>query len=264
MVGILNVTPDSFSDGGLYLNPLAALRHAEDLLAQGADLIDVGAESTRPGRPEPVPAEEEWRRLEPVLVELARRFADVPVSVDTVKSVTARRALDAGAWAINDVSGLRLDPAIASACAASGAGLILMHSRGSVEDMATYEHATYDDVAHEVTQELAGAIAVAEERGVARDRIVVDPGLGFAKRPEHNNAVLARLGELRQLDLPIMVGPSRKRFLAAATGKDAADRDPASAAACVTAYLLGAMLFRVHNVALAREALDVAHAIRSA
>ncbi|MBI4420406.1 MAG: dihydropteroate synthase [Gemmatimonadetes bacterium] len=263
VAGILNITPDSFSDGGRYLAPAAALRHVEEMLAQGADLIDLGAESTRPGRPEPVPPEEEWRRLEPVLHELAHRFAEVPVSVDTVKSVTARRALDTGAWAINDVSGLRLDPDIATACAAAGAGLVLMHSRGSVADMATYDHAAYDDVVGAVSRELEESVRIAEERGVGRQQLVVDPGLGFAKRPEHNYAVLAGLGRLEKLGLPIMVGPSRKRFLAAATGTDVADRDPATAATCVAAYLLGAGLFRVHNVALARQALDVAHAVRT-
>ncbi|MSR07517.1 MAG: dihydropteroate synthase [Gemmatimonadetes bacterium] len=264
VVGILNVTPDSFSDGGQFLDPQAALKHAAALIEEGADLLDVGAESTRPGRPEPVFASEEWRRLEPVLTGLVKRFPSVPVSVDTVKSDVARRALDAGAWIINDVSGLRLDPEIAAVCAAQGAGLVLMHSRGTVSDMATYDHASYDDVMANVTREMAEAVRVAEGRGVARNRIVVDPGLGFAKRPEHNVEVLRRLDTIGALGLPIMVGPSRKRFLGQITGRDIGDRDSATAAACVAAWFGGARLFRVHAVRVVRDALQVAHAVRPA
>jgi dihydropteroate synthase len=264
IAGILNITPDSFSDGGRFLEPAAALRHAEEMIGQGADLLDLGAESTRPGRPEPVSAAEEWRRLEPVLRELVRAFPDTPLSVDTVKSETARRALDAGAWVVNDVSGLRADEQIAAVCAAAGAGLILMHSRGTVSDMATYDHATYQDVPGEVTAELGASLALAERHGVARKAIVLDPGLGFSKRPEHNYAALRGLGQLAALGPPVMIGPSRKRFLAAATDAPVAQRDPATAAACVAGYFLGAGLFRVHNVGLAREALTIAHAIRTA
>jgi dihydropteroate synthase len=264
VAGILNVTPDSFSDGGQHLAPGAAVRHAEAMLEQGADVIDIGAESTRPGRPGPVPAQEEWRRLAPVLSELARRFPQVPITIDTTKSDIARRALEAGAWAINDVSGLRLDPAVADACAAHGAGLVLMHSRGSVTDMATYDHATYADVAADVAKELAEAVRVARERGVGRTRLVVDPGLGFSKTPEQSYRMLRRLDALASLALPIMVGPSRKRFLGAVTGRDAGERDGATAAACVAGYFLGASLFRVHAVGVVKEALAVAHAVRTA
>jgi dihydropteroate synthase len=264
VAGILNITPDSFSDGGRYLDPAAALRHAEALIAEGADFLDVGAESTRPGRPDPVPADEEWRRLEPVLAGLLRHFPGTPFSVDTVKSGTAERALDAGAWAINDVSALRTDRRLAGACARAGAGLILMHSRGTVTDMATYDHATYRDVVADVTRELSEAVGIAREHGVAEECLVVDPGLGFSKQPEHNYSILRGLGDIADLGLPVMVGPSRKRFLAAATDKPVEERDPATAAACVAAYLLGAQLFRVHNVGAAREALAIAHAIRTA
>ena len=264
IAGILNITPDSFSDGGRYLEPAAALRHAEVMVGDGADLIDLGAESTRPGRPEPVSAAEEWRRLEPVLRELVRAFPDTPLSVDTVKSETARRALDAGAWVVNDVSGLRADEKLAAVCAAAGAGLILMHSRGSVTDMATYDHATYQDVPQEIAAELSASVAVAERHGVARETMVLDPGLGFSKRPEHNYSALRGLDRLAGLGFPVMIGPSRKRFLAAATDAPVEQRDPATAAACVAGYFLGAGLFRVHNVGLAREALTIAHAIRTA
>ncbi len=263
VAGILNVTPDSFSDGGRYFAPEAALRHAAALVEEGADLLDVGAESTRPGQPAPVPVEEEWRRLEPVLTRLSRELPRTPITVDTVKGEIARRSLDLGAWAINDVSGLRLDPTIADACGARGAGLILMHSRGTTEEMATYERAVYRDVVSETRSELAGCVRTAEAHGVARDHIVVDPGLGFAKTPEQNYAVLRGLSAFATLGCAVMVGPSRKRFLGALTGDEPADRDRATAAACVAAYLQGATLFRVHAVKGVREALDVARAIRS-
>lgn len=263
VVGILNVTPDSFSDGGRYLSPELALRHAATLVESGADVLDVGAESTAPGAT-PVSADEEWRRLEPVLRELVQAFPALPLSVDTVKSVTARRALELGAWAVNDVSGLRLDPAIAEVCAEHGAGLVLMHSRGSVSDMATYQHAEYRDVAAEVAAELRRSVAAAEAHGIPRSRLVVDPGLGFAKTPEQSIAALRGLPGLAGLGCPVMVGPSRKRFLGALTGKDVSARDAATAAACVAAFWLGASLFRVHAVAPVKEALAVAHAIRDA
>jgi dihydropteroate synthase len=226
-------------------------------------MVDMGAESTRPGRPAVVPAEEEWQRLKPVLSELVRRHPTVPMSVDTVKAAVAERAVDAGAWAVNDVSALRLDPRIANVCAGSGAGLVLNHSRGSFSEMAGYEHAEYDDVTADVARELMVAVEVAEGRGVARDQIVLDPGLGFAKTPEQNWEVLRELPLLASLGLPVMVGPSRKRFLGAITGKNTADRDTATAAACVAAFLGGTYLFRVHDVERVKESLVVAEALRS-
>lgn len=264
VVGILNVTPDSFSDGGRFLDPARAVDHAHRLVEEGARVLDVGAESTRPGRPEPVTAAEEWHRLRPVLTALVRELPDVPLSVDTVKSATARRALQAGAWIINDVSGLRLDPGIADECARHDAGLILMHSRGAVSDMASYDHAQYDDVAAAVAGELAHQAVMAEARGVPRARIVLDPGLGFAKTPEQSLRAFAAVPRLVALGYPVMVGPSRKRFLGHVTGKGVAERDWATAAACVVAYERGARLFRVHAPAPALEALAVAHAVRSA
>ena len=264
VMGILNVTPDSFSDGGRWLEPAAAVAHAAQMVDEGADLLDVGAESTRPGRPAPVPADEEWRRLAPVLDYVVRRFPSIPISVDTVKAETARRALAAGAWVINDVTGLRRDPATADACAESGAGLIVMHSRGELAEMATYTYAIYADLVGEVTGELAGMVRTAEGRGVAADAIAVDPGFGFAKQPEHNLRLLDRLAALRALGYPIVVGPSRKRFLGVVTGREAAERDAATAAACVMAYERGAHVFRVHAVAPTSDALRVAHAARTA
>jgi dihydropteroate synthase len=263
VVGIVNVTPDSFSDGGLYLRPEAALAHAEELLAAGADMLDLGAESTRPGNPAPVPAEEEWERLEPVLRGIVTRFPEVPVSVDTVKAVTARRALEAGAWAINDVSGLRLDPAIAEVCAAYDAGLVLMHSRGDVGTMASYAHAQYADVPKEVAEELSRAVDRARASGVSASRMVLDPGLGFAKTPEQSYQALRGVPALLRLGYPVMLGPSRKRFLGAATGRPVQERDVATAAACVVGWLLGARLFRVHAPGPVRDALAVAQAVGS-
>lgn len=260
VVGIINLTPDSFSDGGKYLDPDRALARAEALVAEGAALLDLGAESTRPGRPVPVPEDQEWRRLEPALTAVVARFPEIPVSVDTVKSGVARRALEAGAWAINDVSGLRLDPAIADACAAAGAGLILMHSRGDVSTMASYQHAGYADVAAEVAEELQGAVAEAARRGVPRERIVLDPGLGFSKTPDQSYQALRGVPSLVRLGYPVMIGPSRKRFLRAATGREVDEREVATAAACALGWVLGARLFRVHEVAPTRDALAVAGA----
>ncbi len=262
VAGILNVTPDSFSDGGRFEDADDAIRHAEQMIEAGADMIDIGAESTRPGAANRLDPVEEWHRLEPVLLPLARQFPSVAISVDTVNAETGRRALDGGAWALNDVSGLRFDANVASVCAEYGAGLILMHSRGSFREMATYEHAEYEDVVSDVAEELEGAVRIAAERGLGAERIVIDPGLGFAKRPEHNYAVLRGLTTIAALGFPVMVGPSRKRFLGHVIGADVANRDNATAAACVAAYALGAKLFRAHDVSRVREALQIAHAVR--
>lgn len=265
VVGILNVTPDSFSDGGRFLEPADALRHAGQMLEAGADMLDIGAQSTAPGRAGAgtTSPDEQWRRLEPVLAEMVRQFPNVPVSVDTTDHTTGRRALDAGVWALNDVSGLRLDSEIGAVCAEHGAGLILVHSRGRVDEMATYRLAQYGDVAIEVAEELRQSVSVAEGLGVPAERIVVDPGLGFAKRPEHNYALLRGLAALTSLGFPVMVGPSRKRFLGQVTGGEVDVSDNATAAACVAAFAQGAGMFRVHDVARVREALLVADAVRN-
>ncbi len=262
IAGILNITPDSFSDGGRYLDPGAAVEQASRLVDEGAGVLDLGAESTRPGRPHPVDDETEWARLEPVLERVVRELPRIPVSIDTNKSVTAARALDSGAWAINDVTGLANDPRVADVCAAAGAGLILMHSRGTVAELATYDHARYDDPVRDITRELAEARDRAIDRGVGADRVVLDPGLGFAKTPEQSLAALRGLPAYAALGHALMVGPSRKRFLGVVTGRDVAERDLATAAACVSAYFLGAHIFRVHAVAPVREALAVAAAVR--
>lgn len=264
VVGILNVTPDSFSDGGMFLDPVAAISHAAELVEAGADMIDVGGESTRPGNPRGISVEEEWNRMREVIGVLVRDYPALPVSVDTVKSEIAQRALDAGVWVVNDVSALRLDPAIAEVCADYEAGLVLNHSRGSFSEMAGYEEADYQDVTTETASELLAAVEMAVDRGVTREQIVLDPGLGFAKTPEQSFELLRELPYLASFGLPVMVGPSRKRFLGTVTGRDVAERDTATAAVCVAALFRGADLFRVHNVLQVKEALAVAEKVRSA
>ena len=256
LIGILNVTPDSFSDGGRFAGAAAALAQGERLKTDGAGLLDVGGESTRPGARE-VTVAEEIERVVPVIAALVRGGLG-PVSVDTRKAAVARAALEAGAAVVNDVSGLAYDAALAGTVAAAGAGLIVMHMRGTPDTMdglATYRH-----VAVEVAAELRTAAERAEGAGVARAAIAVDPGFGFAKHPEHNWRLLDELATIAGLGYPVVVGPSRKRFLGAATGRPVEDRDRATAAACALAWERGARAFRVHDVALAREALLVARA----
>jgi dihydropteroate synthase len=256
IIGILNVTPDSFSDGGRLTTVDAALAHAERLMADGCRLIDVGGESTRPGAT-PVPAAEEIGRVVPVIRELARRGLG-PISVDTRKADVARAALDAGAAVVNDVSGLAFDPALGGVVAERGAGLIVMHMRGTPDTMDRL--ADYAHVAAQVAAELDAAAARAAGAGVAPERIVVDPGFGFAKKPAHNLRLLDELATIVALGYPVAVGPSRKRFLGAATGRPVEDRDRATAVVCALAWERGARLFRVHDVALTREALTLASA----
>jgi len=265
VMGIVNLTPDSFSDGGALPTVDAAIAHAETLLHEGADILDVGGESTRP-RAESVDAEEELRRVIPFMRELAQRFPEVPISIDTVKSGVARAAIDAGARIVNDVSAFRLDPAMARICAETQVGVVLMHSRGGVDDMATYAHAEYEgDPMDAVLTELRERVDHAVSQGVARDRIVVDPGIGFAKRPSQSLRVLATLPRLAEWGFPVLVGASRKRFVADVTGiRDAAARVHGSVGAAVAAYERGARILRVHDVAATRQALDVADAIRRA
>lgn len=261
ILGIVNVTPDSFSDGGRFAGVDGAVAHADALLEAGAALLDVGGESTRPGRAEPVPADVELARVLPVVKALVKRHPSVVLSVDTVKAEVARAVLDAGAAAINDVSALRFDPALGAAAAAARAGLILMHSRGSILEIASYTYATYDEVTRDVIRELRTALAAAEAAGVAPEALVVDPGFGFSKTVEQNVELFGRLESLQALGRPVLVGPSRKRFLGAVTGQPLEDRDRATATACALAWERGARLFRVHAVAAAREALALAQAI---
>ena len=244
VLGVVNVTPDSFSDGGRFLDPGAAVAQAEKLVADGADAIDLGAESTRPGAT-PVPPEEEWSRLEPVLAELARRLA-VPISVDTRHAEVARRALESGADIVNDVEGLR-DPAMRTVVAERGAAAILMHLRGSPATMQ--REPPSDDIRREVYRDLATAVGAAEAAGIPPERLAVDPGLGFGKTSEESLELLAHVGELRSLGRPVVVGASRKSFLGWATGEaEPLARVDAGVAAAVHAAEQGVAIVRTHDV----------------
>ena len=258
-MGILNVTPDSFADGGRYLDPSAALDAALRMQEDGADIIDVGGESTRPGA-DHIDADEELRRVRPVIERLTRALT-IPLSIDTSKAAVAEVALREGAAIVNDVSALRYDAALADVAARYGAALVLMHSRGSSRDM--YREAVYASVADEIRGELEASMSAAIRAGVRREAIVLDPGLGFAKRAEHSLAALAALPALAALGRPLLVGPSRKSFLKAAVGeRSPEERDTASAAACAIAALLGAHVVRMHAVQLAVESVRVADAVR--
>jgi dihydropteroate synthase len=261
LMGILNITPDSFSDGGRRLEPDRAVADGMRMVEDGADILDIGGESTRPGA-EQIDAAEELRRVLPVIERLAAQV-QVPVSIDTYKTTVAREAVRAGASLINDISGLLYEPQLAAVAAETGAGLILMHTRGRSSEM--YQLAKYTDVVAEVRQELEAAIGRATAAGVARDAIVVDPGFGFAKLAEHSLTLLARLPELATLDRPLLSGPSRKSFLKAALGeRDPSQREWGTAAAVAASVLLGAHIVRVHGVREMVDVVRVAERIRDA
>jgi len=258
VMAIINVTPDSFSDGGLRGNPAVAVADALRLVDEGADLLDVGGESTRPGA-EPLDVEEEWRRVGPVLKGLQGRTA-VPISIDTYKAEIARRAIDAGATIVNDISAFAYDPALAGVVADTGAAAILMHNRG--RSAAMYQLAQYADVVADVCAELEDRVNVAVAAGVERNRLLIDPGLGFAKQPEHTMAMLAGLPALAAIGCPIVSGPSRKSFLTSAIGDRAPEERVWGTAAAVAASIwLGAHIVRVHDVAAMVDVARVTDAI---
>ncbi len=251
VMGILNVTPDSFADGGVHLDSGLAIEAAHRLEADGADLIDIGGESTRPGA-EALSTDEEVARVLPVLEGIASTIG-VPVSIDTYKAEVARRAIDRGASIVNDVSALSYDPDLAGVVAKAGVPVVLMHNRGRSREM--YREAHYANAPDEVERELASALERARLAGIAPEQVVIDPGLGFAKRAEHTLSTLANLGVFRSLDRPILVGPSRKSFLDGALGERRPDnREWGTAAAVAAAVLLGAHIVRVHGV---RQMVDV-------
>jgi dihydropteroate synthase len=256
LMGIVNVTPDSFSDGGLFLDRERAVDHGRELAADGAEIVDVGGESTRPGAAG-VPAEEEVRRTEPVVRGLVE--AGIDVSIDTSKAAVAAAALEAGARMVNDVTALTADPELAGLCAERGCDVVLMHMQGTPRTMQ--ESPTYDDVVEDVRAFLAGRIASAIAAGVDEERIWIDPGIGFGKAPEHNLELLARLGELGELGRPILVGTSRKSFLGKLTGREVGGRIGGTIASNVLALRAGAEMLRVHEVREMREAAMVAEAI---
>jgi dihydropteroate synthase len=261
VMGVVNVTPDSFSDGGWYASTEAAVAHGIALRAAGADHVDVGGESTRPGAGR-VDAETELRRVLPVVAELTA--AGVAVSVDTTRACVAEAAIDAGAVIVNDVSGGRADPGMATVVAGAGVQWVLTHARGTSRDM--YATAVYDDVVQDVSAELLARVDDAVAAGVDPGRLILDPGLGFAKRPEHNWALLAHLDTLVALGFPVLVGASRKSFLADAVphSRTAADRDAATVATTVIAALGGAWGVRVHDAAGSVDAVRVVAALGNA
>ena len=261
VMGVINVTPDSFSDGGRALDPSRARDIALEMEATGADLIDIGAESTRPGA-RPVGAAEELARVEPAVKAIGAAVR-IPISIDTYKTVVAAAALDRGATIVNDISAFEYDPDLGPLVAARSVPAILMHTRGRPEDM--YAHAEYGNVVGDVIADLTRAIARAEDYGVARQSLIIDPGVGFAKRGNQSMQVLADFNRFADLGLPLLIGPSRKSFMAAATGPlTGEDRDWATAAAVTAAVLGGAHIVRVHNVARMAVVIKVADAIRAA
>lgn len=267
VMGVLNVTPDSFSDGGEFLSPDNALAHAEQMIAEGADIIDIGGESTRPGGAAIVSAEEELKRVLPVIDALAKR-SNIPISIDTTKAEVAHAALDAGASIVNDISALRFDFHVADEAAKAGAGLVLMHSRGTPATM--HKLPPVADIFHEVTKSLRSSIAMAERRGVERESIVIDPGIGFGKSQEQNIELIVKLDKLIDAfpDFPLLIGTSRKSFL----GRILADADgnpapadqrlQASLTTITVAILKGAHIVRVHDVKATVETLRVAETIK--
>ncbi len=255
LMAIINVTPDSFSDGGQHGTADAAVRHALACVEAGAAILDIGGESTRPGAA-PVSADEEQARVLPVIAALSAR-TDALLSIDTYRAATAAAAIDAGAHIVNDVHGLQREPAIAGIAARAGAGLCIMHTGRGREKQA--------DPIEDQRVFFARSLAIAKSAGVVPESIMLDPGFGFAKETvEENMALLVRFEELHDLGLPMLVGTSRKRFLGAITGRDAAERDAATAATTMALRLKGASVFRVHNVAINRDALAVADAMLAA
>ncbi len=253
-MGVVNVTPDSFSDGGRFLDSQAAIAHGLELQAEGAAILDIGGESTRPGAAS-VPVEIELARVVPVIEGLVRAGTRAAISIDTSKAEVARAALHAGASVVNDVTALRAAPEIAELVAASGADLCLMHMLGTPRTMQTDPH--YDDVVAEVKRFLEERMAVAVARGVPEERIVLDPGIGFGKTVAHNLELLARLPEIVALGRPVLIGTSRKSFLGTLTGRDVHQRLYATIATNVLAYERGARIFRVHDVGPLHDALTV-------
>jgi dihydropteroate synthase len=277
--GILNVTPDSFSDGGNFFSTEEAIAQAGRMISEGADAIDVGGESTRPGA-KPVSAREELKRVLPVIRGIRSRWSDISISIDTVKAEVARAALAEGASIVNDVSGMSLDPEMPRVCAEAGCSVVLMHSRGTVADMASYDNAVYgNDPVGEIVAELEESVQTAQRGGIHPGRIALDPGIGFSKRTGHSLAVLVELPRIVALGYPVLVGASRKRVIAelirytggvgtSAGGTTLApelisndDRDMTTVGVNVVAFFAGARIFRVHRVRANRLALDAAWAL---
>jgi dihydropteroate synthase len=259
-MGAINVTPDSFSDGGRFFDSERAIEQGERLASDGADLLDVGGESTRPFS-DPIPAEEELRRVIPVIRELAKR-ARIPISIDTCKAEVARAALDAGASLINDISALAFDAGMGRVAASSGAPLILMHMQGTPRTMQVKPH--YDSLLSEVVRFLEERVQLACEAGVSRDQVIVDPGIGFGKSATHNLLLIKHLDSLAVLGRPVLLGTSRKSFIGSVLGRPVTDRETGTWATVCAGALKGAHILRVHEVAVCRQMVDMVDAILSA
>lgn len=268
IMGIVNVTPDSFSDGGLFFSTDAAVAQGEKLAADGADILDIGGESTRPGS-EPVSAEDEMQRVIPVIERLAKRIT-IPISIDTTKSAVASRALDAGAAMINDVSALRVDPALADVAAGSGVPITLMHMRGTPKTMQVLPQ--YDDLIGEIKDFLKKAIQRAESSGISKSKIIVDPGIGFGKTFDHNLLIIRHLREFEALEVPLLIGPSRKAFIRNILKGDgeeeisplSAEVETGTQATIAAAAINGAHIVRVHDVANTSSTLRIIDALKNA
>jgi len=258
-MGILNVTPDSFSDGGEFFEPERAVARARQIIAEGADILDIGGESSRPGA-EPVSAEEELRRVTPVIEQIACWRSPVTISIDTTKAAVAERALAAGARIVNDISALRFDERMAEVVREAGAGVVLMHMQGTPRTMQIEPR--YRDVVAEVRNFLAERIAFAESRGIKKSQIAIDPGIGFGKTVEHNVMLLARLRAFCELGCPVLVGASRKSFIGKWLGREPKDRLAGSLAVAAWAVMSGARIVRVHDVAETVDAVRMIEAIQ--
>ena len=258
-MGILNVTPDSFSDGGRFVDPIAAVDKAQMMIGEGADIIDIGGESTRPGTSY-INEEEEIARIRPIVEALGKR-TDIPLSIDTRKAAVAQVALDLGVVIVNDVSALQDDSRMAQVIEESGSGVVLMHRQGHSATMQDAPH--YEDVVGEVKSFLAKRVALAQSKGISLDHIIVDPGIGFGKTCNQNLKILSNLGEIIKLNQPLLVGISRKGFIGELTGKPVAEREMGNAAAMAMAVWQGAHILRVHDVAAMKDSIRVAQALRN-
>ncbi|MCK4720023.1 dihydropteroate synthase [bacterium] len=258
IMGIVNVTPDSFSDGGKFIDPENAIRHAVDLVKQGADIIDIGGESTRPGSA-PVLLQEEIDRVIPVIEGIKGKGITTPISIDTRKVKVAGKAVKAGAVIVNDVAALDDEPELADLIAGGNLGAVLMHMQGRPKLMQAEPH--YDDVIGEIGEFFEERLDFAIGRGIPKENIILDPGIGFGKLLRHNLEILRRCGEWLKYGRPLMIGPSRKRFIGEILGNDVTDRLYGTIGACVTALNSGARIFRVHDVKAVREAIEVAYSI---
>lgn len=259
IMGVLNVTPDSFSDGGRYFDESSAIAHALRMTREGADILDIGGESSRPGA-EPLPLEEELKRTIPVIARIAKEIS-IPISIDTYKAEVAQKALDAGASIVNDISGLRFDPEMARIVARYEVPVVIMHMKGTPRDMQ--KNPVYDDLIQEILDYLRKGIRTAEESGIAEDRIIIDPGIGFGKTFAHNLQIIHKLHEFTRLGKPVLVGPSRKAFIGKILGDVPPDkRLEGTAAAVAISVMNGASLVRVHDVREMARVVKVADAIR--